>query len=492
MRRTSIAVGLGLVLFAFAPRAWAQSADSVGGAASAGGSGSTATRSDNPDAEAESHSGERFGRRYRPTTPGLELGIYGGLHLFPKNHNLQSLVVTSESGHETLEPGGELGLRLGLYPVNFLGGEVEGGLIFSKTGTTDDKAKIWVVRGHGILQLPLGRVVPFVLGGGGLYALETENSIGDDQDPIVYFGGGLKFNCNQRLALRLDVRDNFMQKNKLPPSNAKDGDMVQGLEFLFGLSLTFGRTPWSPNPPDQDRDGVPDREDQCPADAGPAPTGCPPPPDADRDGIPDSSDPCPTEAEDGNPPDEKDGCPNKDLDNDGIAIPVDLCPDQAGIAPDGCPPKDTDGDGLMDPDDRCPKDAETRNNFEDQDGCPDELPEQVKKFTGVIRGIQFASGNAKIRKTSFPLLDDAVSVLKQYPTLRIRISGHTDSRGVRAKNLTLSENRANAVRDYLTTRGIESSRVETRGVGPEEPIADNKTSAGRAQNRRIEFELLPQ
>ena len=138
------------------------------------------------------------------------------------------------------------------------------------------------------------------------------------------------------------------------------------------------------------------------------------------------------------------------------------------------------------------KDAETRNNFEDQDGCPDELPVEVKKFTGVIRGIQFASGNAKIRKSSFPLLDDAVSVLKQYSTLRIRISGHTDSRGKLAKNQKLSEDRANAVKDYLVSRGVESSRVETRGVGPDEPIADNKTAAGRTQNRRIEFELLPQ
>jgi OOP family OmpA-OmpF porin len=430
-------------------------------------------------------------RRYRPTTPGLELGIYGGVYLFPNSHNLQSLLVTSRRGREKLNPGGEIGLRLGLYPVSFLGGEVEGGLIFSSTAETDDDAKVWVIRGHGILQLPLGRLVPFVLGGGGLLALETKQSIGDDQDPVTYFGGGVKFAFSQRLSMRLDVRDNFSQKNKLK-RGVKDGDLVQSVEILAGLSLTFGRSPWSPKPPDQDGDGVYDRDDQCPADAGPAPTGCPPPPDGDRDGIPDASDPCPTEAEDGNPPDEKDGCPNKDLDSDGILIPVDLCPQEAGIAPDGCPPKDTDGDGLMDPDDRCPKDAETRNNFEDQDGCPDELPEQVKKFTGVIRGILFASGKAKIRPSSFPLLDDAVSVLKQYSTLRIRISGHTDSKGKLAKNQKLSEDRAAAVKDYLTSKGIESSRVETRGVGPDEPIADNKSAAGRAQNRRIEFELLPQ
>ena len=146
----------------------------------------------------------------------------------------------------------------------------------------------------------------------------------------------------------------------------------------------------------------------------------------------------------------------------------------------------------MDPDDRCPKDAETKNNFEDQDGCPDEVPEVVKKFTGVIKGINFDSGKAKIRSSSFPLLDDAVGVLKQYPTLRLRVSGHTDNKGKKAKNQKLSEDRAAAVKEYLVSKGIESTRVETRGVGPDEPIADNKTNAGRTQNRRIEFELLPQ
>ena len=494
MRRKSMVVGLGLVLCGWSAGASAQTAESVeasSGGGATGNSGSGTSSSERPDTEAEANSSDSFMRRYRPTTPGLELGLYGGVTVFSADHNLQSLAVTSRTGHQELDPGGQLGLRLGLYPVSFLGGEVEGGLIFSKTGTTGEDAKIWVIRGHGILQLPLGRLVPFVLGGGGLFALQTSGSIGDDQDPITYVGGGLKFAFNQRLSLRIDVRDIFSQKNKLLPG-VKDGDLVQSIEALFGLSLTFGRSPWSPKPPDQDADGVYDRDDQCPADAGPAPTGCPPPADGDHDGIPDASDPCPTEAEDGNPPDEKDGCPNKDLDKDGIPIPADLCPDQAGIAPDGCPPKDTDGDGLMDPDDRCPKDAETKNNFEDQDGCPDELPVEVKKFTGVIRGIQFDSAKATIRSSSFPLLDDAVSLLKQYETLRIRISGHTDSKGKRAKNQKLSEDRAASVKNYLTGKGIESSRVETRGVGPDEPIADNKSSAGRAQNRRIEFELLPQ
>jgi OOP family OmpA-OmpF porin len=440
-------------------------AQSSGGVSASTSEGVSSSGAGSKLSEGEKNASDGFWRRYRPTHLGLELGIYGGLHFFPYNHNLQSFrVVDERREHQRLRTAGELGLRLGLYPLSFLGGEVEGGLIFTQAAGTNDDAKIWYIRGHGILQLPLGRLVPFVMGGGGLYHLSAAGSLGKDSDPIVYFGGGLKFQFIQRLALRLDVRDNFFQKNKLVPGT-KDGKVLQHVEITLGLSLTFGRTPWTEAPPDRDADGVLDRDDQCPADAGPAPTGCPPPPDADRDGIPDNSDPCPTEAEDGNPPDAKDGCPNKDLDGDKIEIPVDLCPDQAGIAPDGCPPKDSDGDGLMDNEDRCPRDAETVNNFEDQDGCPDTLPDQVKK---------------------------AASVMKSYPTLRIRISGHTDNKGKLAKNQKLSEDRANSVKAYLVSKGVESSRVETRGVGPDEPIADNKTNAGRTQNRRIEFELLPQ
>jgi OOP family OmpA-OmpF porin len=480
-----MAAGLCLALSGWSVSALAQTSESEPAA--------SGVESSEPKlSDAEKHATDGFWRRYRPSGLGLELGAYGGLHLFPHNHNLQDRkIINTPSEHQRLAPGGEVGLRLGLYPLSFLGVEGEGGLIFSEATRSNDKASVWYVRGHGILQLPLGRLVPFVVGGAGMYFLRAAGSLGNDTEPVYYFGGGLKFQFIQRLALRLDVRDNLFQKNRLSPG-AKKGDLLQHVEMLLGLSVTFGRTPWTRTPGDSDADGVLDRDDQCPADAGPAPTGCPPPPDADRDGIPNNADPCPNDAEDGNPPDAKDGCPNRDVDGDNIEIPVDLCPDIAGVAPDGCPPKDTDGDGFIDSEDRCPRDAETKNNFEDQDGCPDEVPAQIKKFTGVIKGINFDTGKAKIRNTSLPLLDDAVSVLKSYPTLRLRISGHTDNKGKAAKNRMLSEDRAAAVKDYMVSRGIESRRIETRGVGSDEPIADNKTSTGRTMNRRIEFEMLPQ
>lgn len=472
-----------------------------GGAASAsfstseGLSTSGGDAEDEPDLEGEANASDSFMRRYRPTSLAFEAGLFGGVVFFPAEHNLQDLDVVVVNGHDELDTGIEGGLRLAFFPLSFFGAEVEGAMIFSNAKLAGDSATILALRGHGILQLPIARLVPFVLFGGSFLSLSSsDDSLGDDADPAMHFGGGFKFAFNKYLGLRLDVRDTLIQRNKLLPG-VENGDLEHEVELLLGLSFTLGRTPWAPKPSDRDNDGTIDREDRCPNEPGPKPDGCPPPPpppDQDGDGFPDANDPCPTESEDNYPPDGNDGCPNKDVDADGIPIPTDLCPEQLGIAPDGCPPKDTDADGVMDPDDKCVAEPETKNNFEDADGCPDELPKEVQKFTGVIKGILFASGKAEIRPASFPLLDDAVQVLQQYPTLKIRISGHTDDKGKHDFNVELSANRAAAVKTYLLSKGIPDDRIQTRGAGPDEPIADNKNAAGRAQNRRIEFELLPQ
>ncbi|MEM6731251.1 MAG: OmpA family protein, partial [Myxococcota bacterium] len=121
---------------------------------------------------------------------------------------------------------------------------------------------------------------------------------------------------------------------------------------------------------------------------------------------------------------------------------------------------------------------------------PDTVPEKVRAFTGAIEGINFESGSSKIRSESFPVLDRAAATLLEYENLRLRISGHTDSSGDASYNQFISEQRANAVRDYLVGKGVAASRLEAAGFGEEKPVADNGTSQGRAQNRRIEFELI--
>ncbi len=200
-----------------------------------------------------------------------------------------------------------------------------------------------------------------------------------------------------------------------------------------------------------------------------------------------------------------------DLDGDGYDDEADGCPEQAEDFDsfeddDGCPDVDNDGDGVLDAaqfvdgqwvnDDHkgdfdCRNEPEDVDGFEDEDGCPDELPEEVAKFTGVIEGILFATAKSKIRKRSFPLLDEAADVLLRYTALEVEISGHTDNRGKHDYNVELSQARADAVKDYLVSKGIDAARIKTRGAGPDEPRTSNDTKDGRAENRRIEFKVLP-
>jgi outer membrane protein OmpA-like peptidoglycan-associated protein len=139
---------------------------------------------------------------------------------------------------------------------------------------------------------------------------------------------------------------------------------------------------------------------------------------------------------------------------------------------------------------KCPNEPETKNGFQDEDGCPDEVPEAVKKFTGVVKGITFRRNSADIKASSFPLLKQAVKTFKDYPQLRIEVSGHTSNDGKRDFNVKLSKKRAESVKAFLTSAGIDESRVLTVGYGPDKPIEDNTTKVGQEKNRRIEFRLL--
>jgi OmpA-OmpF porin, OOP family len=154
------------------------------------------------------------------------------------------------------------------------------------------------------------------------------------------------------------------------------------------------------------------------------------------------------------------------------------------------PPIDSDGDGIPDKLDKCPTQPETKNGYQDDDGCPDEIPEAVKKFSGKVEGIVFANGKAVILPSSFPVLDRAAKVLKDYPQVKLEIQGHTDNVGDHDKNILLSQQRAEAVVKYLVDQGIGQERLTAKGYGPDKPVADNKTKAGKAANRRVEFLLV--
>jgi len=231
--------------------------------------------------------------------------------------------------------------------------------------------------------------------------------------------------------------------------------------------------------PDTDGDGIPDKDDACPQVKGLKEfNGCP---DTDGDGIPDKDDACPEVAG----PKEFNGCP--DTDGDGIPDKDDKCPDVAGPAENGgCPWPDTDGDGVLDKDDLCPEVAGPASNK----GCPEPNDDDQKRLNQYAKTILFDTGKATIKFESAEILNQIINVLKKFPNSRFRIEGHTDSTGKKAKNIELSQNRADAVKIYLIQGGIASERLESKGYGPEKPIASNKNKKGRALNRRVEINLI--
>jgi len=438
------------------------------------------TRSPGPGAVAD---------RLGATAGTAEVGMYWGVFLPSAKHELYDPDPTKarfgQHPFEKVTP--TLGLRGAWLPLRVLALEAEASLFPTQTRDTSQDVNVFALRGHAMLMAPTENIVPFLLVGGGLLGVSSEPDVlGSDIDTAFHVGVGAKAYITRAVALRLDVRDDIT-------SGFADAKDVMHWEVLLGFSLIAGRAeppaPPAP-PPDSDGDGIDDAHDVCKDAAGPAPDGCPSPPDGDQDGIPDASDACPTLAGPANADAAKNGCPPPpDADGDGVPDATDACPELAGDAPDGCL-ADGDADGLPDRDDKCPTEPETKNGFEDTDGCPDELPKEVQAFTGVIQGIVFAANKATIRPESFAKLDEAVKVLTDYPALRLEISGHTDTSGDVARNTALSQQRADAVMAYFVGKGLAAERLSAVGKGSSEPIGDNATREGRAKNRRIEFKIL--
>ncbi|MCO5785493.1 hypothetical protein DHB74_03885 [Pseudomonas sp. G11-1] len=105
--------------------------------------------------------------------------------------------------------------------------------------------------------------------------------------------------------------------------------------------------------------------------------------------------------------------------------------------------------------------------------------------------ITFASSSSDISSSFYPTLNSLVKVFKEFDKNGIDIVGHTDSTGSLELNMRLSQERATSVASYLTGQGVSGARISSRGVGPSQPIASNDTSAGKAQNRRVEINLRP-
>ena len=374
---------------------------------------------------------------------------------------------------------------------------------------------------NGYILKEDARLSPYLLVGGGMTDIQGDTAIVlDNLVGQFSWGAGVSVPVTDRLAF--DLRNVYR-------NTSSDGiDQINGgLNDLYmtvtaGLKYSLGAVK------DRDGDGISDAKDLCPDDAGSEDmNGCP---DSDGDGVADMDDECPQlsgypdlmgcpDADGDGIGDNKDECPNDkgsaelngcpDRDGDGIADKNDACPDVAGLAEfNGC--VDSDGDGVSDDKDRCPAESGTLalKGCPDTDGdsiadlddlCPDvaglaknkgcpEVSQAVKEvFTKALQGIQFQSGRDVIKSSSYGILNNVADIMNENPVYKLFIQGHTDSQGDDAMNQDLSDRRAAAVKAYLEGKGVSAERMRSQGFGETKPVADNGTSAGRAQNRRVEF-----
>lgn len=329
----------------------------------------------------------------------------------------------------------------------------------------------------------LSETVSIMLQGTYMYSTgdDIDGEKGGNNDSYLNTSMGLTFNFGKKHDADMDgVSD---KKDKCPGTPAgvavdvngcpldKDGDGIP--DYLDACPDVKGVAS-AKGCPDKDGDSVVDDKDACPDVAGPVDlNGCP---DRDGDRVIDKDDKC---------PDVKglvalQGCPDRD--GDGVIDSQDKCPDVKGpAATQGCP--DRDGDGVYDMDDKCPDVPGIAANK----GCP-EVSEDVKAvFKKALQGIEFETGKDVIRKKSYGVLDNVAKIMNENPAYLLLINGYTDNVGKSESNMILSQKRADAVELYLIKKGVDTNRMTPTGFGDTKPVADNKTAAGRAQNRRVEF-----
>ena len=426
----------------------------------------------------------------------VELGALGQYTIFDESLTFDDAIL--------------VGGRIGVFVKPSISLEAQGA--YGKTDLTSGAARASFLPIHGrlLFHVPVANRVHFVVGPGYVH-----HEFGDDFDGSedgISGLAGFRFALGQKVALRIEGIADYVPT----PANAGPGvDDGWTYGIQAGISFLLGGHP----PRDSDRDGVNDRLDRCPGTPfGDMvdPTGCAIPKDRDSDGVLDTADRCPNTAAgvrvdangcpvdtDGDGvADSADRCPNTpsgeqvdaqgcplatDVDGDGVVDSVDRCPNSprgAVVDAQGCTvPQDTDEDGVDDSLDRCP--ATAAGTQVDAVGCPILFREQ--QTTLILEGVTFASGRADLTQDARAILLTVAQSLIGNPTVRVEIAGHTDATGSRNTNMRLSQSRADAVRNFLIRNGVDADRLVARGYGPDEPVADNATAAGRAQNRRVEL-----
>jgi len=426
----------------------------------------------------------------------LELGLFPNVSYFDR-----SLVITQGRTGP--------GARLGYFFTDHLAVEGEAAWVPAE-GRLSTSVRYIPLRARLTYNFPVTEHTSLLLGAGFVESLYRKDYHLSDAGATA--GAGIRLGLGDVTSIRIDTYVDYIPSPDNQASDNINWGIQPGLSFMFGRHATGTR--------DEDGDGVPDAVDQC-KDTPPGEKvdakGCTVK-DADKDGVADDVDQC-KDTPAGDQVDAK-GCSlPKDADKDGVLDDVDQCKDTpAGDKVDSkcCSlPKDADGDGVMDDVDQCkdtppgdkvdakgcslPKDGDGDGVTDDKDRCPHTpagvkvdgegcqvLFEQAKKSL-VLEGVNFATGKAELTPESQTILDCVAESLVANGDIKVQVGGHTDNTGSAAVNKRLSAARAEAVRQYLISKGVAADRLTAVGFGPSKPIASNKTAAGRAQNRRVEL-----
>ncbi|HEX6090897.1 MAG TPA: OmpA family protein [Gemmatimonadales bacterium] len=371
------------------------------------------------------------------------------------------------------------GARLGFFLIRGIEIEASGSYTPTSYQFAIPRVGVMNLAGQLVGHVPMGDHVAFLLGGGYVYnkytnrgdAVTPLDADGDDKGPRAL--AGFRFGLGDVVSVRVDGTADYMSDPHDKLSNA-DKDWHWG--FQAGLSWLFGANRGMSRVPDTDRDGIRDDVDQCPgtpAGTEVTPNGCPP------------------------------------VNTDSIAAAERAAAERAAAeraAAERAAAERARADSIAAAE-RARADsivaAERAAAMAERDSIAraagisaaqiQALRDSLRKLSEnansniVLPGVNFATGTATLTQSSRYILDEVAATLNENPNIRVEVAGHTDNTGGRALNERLSLQRADAVKNYLVSKGVSADRMTTAGYAWDRPVAPNTTRAGRALNRRTEL-----